>query len=535
MQNTLPLTPGNPLRNITGLARQIALPGEHVPLRYPSFPALERTAVMGFNQPATLSLLTGVATAMTVFRQATFPVWADQLAAYLGVVDYVGEAIIGGLGPMPVGGQVYLKMRTALANWTSKARVAALYSLGVTITGSQSLLPYPLFGKDGPGYEYTYLPAGCTVMAVLSTGATASTSIAAKVQLEAWASPGETFSSGIFDMSLTGLAVTGASGSVGPFTSNYWVRVSSVYLREVNVVIDVPSVWALSLVVSNQGLAYASSAVTAGTVTVGGIKADVMHLPLVLPVEFTNSTLPWYATRVTAAALLGTNVTQILNKGGTVLGGRVSPAVQDPFNVLETYINGLHPAEKAFLPLETGVYTYCPPSTDLVFFTDYSLNTAGGAPSAPLFILENDAMYNKMFLRTAGIVESLACTCSWHIEFRTSSSLFQVGLCAMTLESLHQAQLVLAESGFFFENPEHDKVLSKVISAAKKFAPAMVTAVNPVAGRALGALMAASRGHKAPMAIIPKSGPSKPKATNALSSGMMSVPRKGKKKTNKKK
>jgi hypothetical protein len=47
-------------------------------MRFPSFPALERTALMGFNQPATLVLPASTPVSMTLFRSATYPVWADQ-------------------------------------------------------------------------------------------------------------------------------------------------------------------------------------------------------------------------------------------------------------------------------------------------------------------------------------------------------------------------------------------------------------------------------------------------------------------------
>jgi hypothetical protein len=223
-------------------------------------------------------------------------------------------------------------------------------------------------------------------------------------------------------------------------------------------------------------------------------------------------------------------VTQVLNKGGTILGGRVSPAIVDPWRVTQSYVNGLHPAEKAFLPLETGVYTYCPPSTDLIFFADHTLVTSGGASACPTLVLSNDALYNKLYLTTAGVAESLACTVTWHMEFRTSSALFQIGLSGLTLESLHQAQLVLAETGYFFENPKHDAVLNKVISAAKKYAPMAIGAYNPAMGALAKSLV---KGKSKSKSVKPKAGPSKPRATTAAASGMTggaSKSKKGKKK-----
>lgn len=536
MQTTLPLNPGNPLKNITGLARQIALPGEHVPLRFPSFPALERTAVMGFNQPASWAVSSSAAAtnAMTVFRQACYPVWADQTfpvgasTGYFALVDYITDAIASSNAQAPA------PLRSAVSSWTLTARAASGTQCAYTGPPATQVSTYPLFGKDTmcPGPEFTYVPAGCTFTLVFTLGQAAVAATAWTVDLEQWQSPGETGSTATSVLlSATGTIPISNWGGSATFPANTsgWVRPKWVSTNSTGAS---PSAgYGVTLVISTGTATYTPSITNSGSVTTAATAvAFTTHLPLVYPSEFINSALPWYATRVTAAAVLGTNVTQILNKGGTILGGRISPAVQNAWTVTSSYVSGLHPAEKAYLPMETGVYTYCPPSTDLVFFGDYTLNTSIGAAVAPLFLLSNDSMYNKLFLKTGTVDETLACTVSWHIEFRTSSALFQVGLSAMTLEALHQAQLVLAEAGFFFENPEHDGLLNRVISTAKKYAPTVVGAVNPVAGRLLQSVISKMGTNKA---IKPKEGPSKPPTTTAAKSGVESKP-KGKKPAQKK-
>lgn len=512
MQNTLPLTPGNPLRNVTGLARQISLPGEHVPLRFPSFPALERTAVIGFNQPSTLSLPASTPVAITILRQACYPVWADVSQNYAAVADYAAHT--GLTIPTPSLGEVTYGIRPALNSWTIANRLATTYFVGTS--GMANSLSYPLLGRDGFGPEWTYVPQGANLTFVIGLPAAHTGGFSASLNYDLWQAPGEYSSSAV---AVSGApANAGGYGAVAPATSARWVRPSSVMFRTPTDSIDTTCI--VSVAVSTSAVTYTGSATTPGTLNFS-VTPITTHLPLATPSEFATSPLPWFATRVTAAAMLGTNVTQILNKGGTVLGGRVSPAVRNPFTVDQGYINALHPAEKAFLPLETGVYTYCPPSTDLVFFGDYTLNTSGGALAAPLFRLDSDALYNKIFVTASGADESLAVTSTWHMEFRTSSALFQIGLSAMTLESLHQAQLVLAEAGYFFENPEHDRLLNRVIAAAKKYAPEVIGMVNPLAGKVLKGVMAA----KGRRQIMPKPGPSKPATTTPVKTGM--VPKSG--------
>lgn len=537
MQNTLPLNPGNPLRNVTGLAKQIALPGEHAPLRFPSFPALERTAVMGFNTPATINTSVSQATSITVFRQACYPVWADQDRHYFAAVDYAAET-----NPTTaVVGQEFLsvRMRPAATRFTSVSRAGSTTQPSYQGTGVPAFSnEWPVLGRDInlPGPEFMYVPDDCAFLGVMFMNAPADVIYTFTINFERWTSPGQSTQ----QYSVSVPIAVGARGAM--FTvrtgldAGEWIRPLGI-VAEVTASSAIPSAFLLSLfATTGDAVTYTPSGTSAGLVT---ITSDVatqrrMNVPLTYPAEFRNSILPWYATRVTAASFLGTNVTQVLNKSGTVLGGRVSPARVNAWECTYDTINNLHPAEKAYLPLETGIYTYCPPSTDLVFFTDYTRNTGGFIDNtpAPIFSLSNDSMYNKMFLSTPSAVAAIAGTVTWHIEFRTSSALFQVGLSAMTLESLHQAQLVLAENGFFFENPEHEKLLQKVINTAKKYAPAAIGTINPMAGKLLQSFVSRMATDKKKV-LVPKKGPSKPAATSATASGIVNQ-KKGKPKNNKK-
>lgn len=523
MQTVLPLTPGNPLRNTTGLARQIALPGEHAPLRFPSFPALERTAVMGFNQPASLTLPASTPVAVTLFRQACWPVWADQTTAWASVVDYSAEVYSPPTVAVPTS-SVIIPMRPAISSHAVANRQATGTTVGIGGIGFTNPLIYPVLAADRglPGAEFTYVPAGATfvIAAYSSTGETLAASMSIVVTYDIWSSPGEMTNSFVNISTPGGANVQGGMSPPIVSPAGRWVRPASISLRTATTAstITFPYAWNVTVVASTSSTySYSVASGVPGVVTLTDQTAKVVHLPLVHPAEFANSALPWFASRVTASAILGTNVSQVLNKGGTILGGRLSPAVYNAWDATAATLSNLHPAEKAYLPLETGFYTYAPPSTDLVFFCDYTLNTTAGAAPAPLFILSNDSLYNKMFVTAGGVTEALACTVSWHLEFRTSSALFQIGLSAMTLESLHAAQLVLAESGFFFENEQHEGLLAKVIATAKKYAPSVVGTINPVAGRMLTSVLNKMT-HST--TVKPKPGPSKPVTTTAEASGM---------------
>jgi hypothetical protein len=394
---------------------------------------------------------------------------------------------------------------------------------------------------DEGGQPWFYAPFNATVSAIiLASGAMPA--VSASITLDVWSSPGEYANS-------TLVANTAAGNWGSALAASNTFTGANTFYRPRSMLLDMSvatSLFGLNLsvvfVVSIGTQAYVPAA-SPGVLTVTPTVARAL-LPLTTSSEFANSTLPWYATRTLSAAMLCTNVTQVLNKSGTVLAGRVSPNVVNPFSVTSAYIGALHPAEKAWLPLETGLYTYCPPSSDLANFWDYSLATGGVAQntgagigsfvspaSAPLYRLDNDAMVNVAFVTAGPADEALAITVSWHIEFRTSSALFQVALSGMTLETLHQAQLVLATAGFFFDNPDHRAIIAKVVQAANKLAPLALGAAkmySPLATTAAtkGYNMVA-RAYNAARKVPVPSGPARMPTTTASASGI--VPRKAKK------
>lgn len=499
-----------------GLAKQIALPHEHAPLRFPSFPALERTATLGFSVPTTLNLAASTATKVVLFRQAAYPVWAEQSftdCAYWATYKSDGELT----GTDVSTGNVRLSLLTdgGMGNVLASASQA-----GVAGFGSFSSSPYPVVGMDsatGP-QPWLYVPANCYVNVIQGgdvgpAGFSNATSV--RVNFEVWLSPGEVSNTTTASASISSTRTSIVTGGTATMNGR-WIRPVSISYSTAAPQ-TMPNYSYVTIVVSTTDVTFAASSSTLGTVTMSGTKTVTVLFPLVYPVEFANSTLPWFATRTTASAMLGTNVTQITKKGGTVLGGRVSPRVMSPWLVTGSYINALHPAEKAFLPLETGVYTYCPPSTDMATFYDYTSPSGPSiaASTFPVFRLDNDSLYNVMFITASSDAETMAVTADWHIEFRTSSALFEVGLCTMSLESLHTAQIALAAAGFFFENPTHGKILTKVVDAAKKYGPGLISMVNPLAGRALKTMITLS---KSPAKT------NKMKPTSSDASGLTSKP-----------
>jgi hypothetical protein len=511
-QRTSVLGASHPVRGLVGLARQMALPHEYAPERFPSFPALERTAVMSFNSPTTLTV--GHQNALMVCRQAAYPAWGRWTNGHSGT-QYTG---VWQAGTTDFGSAVITERQvnfnnpymTMVANNTSPATDR------IAIAGYVPFpYPQPVMGVDAglSPYPFIYVPAGAALQTIIGFNDFAiNTLVATSLEFEIWTSAGEG-RRGNLNGNIPANVRSGLLGT-STFSDNTWIRpVMATFNVNPGQATFSKLATVCFVVTFASSNSFVGSSTDFGTLTGSGVSTSTPFFPLTYPNEFLNSPLPWRSTRTTASAVLATNVTQVLNKAGTVLSGRVNPQQYDPFNVTSNVIGGLHPAEKAFLPLETGYYTYCAPSTDLQTFADTTvgIGLTANLTLAPVYRLDNTSLVNVAFFTgVVGLSETLALNIDWHIEFRTTSTLFNIAMCGLTLETFHQAQLALAQAGYFFENPEHKGILNKVMAATRKYGPDIVSVVNPTVGKML----------KGAIAITRKPNTSVP-TTSAVSSGMM--------------
>lgn len=462
---------------------------------------------MGFSAPASLSIPASSTVKVGLMRQAAYPSWAEQTTTQIQSVNVSYESVTQNASNLAVNSLTW--QLSGVISFDVGNLTATPYVPGCAGCGSVEW-KYPIMGCDsGTGsLPWVYVPRGANLAVTVSHSNTVLANGFATVALASWLGPGATRDTVEISIPL----VAGNRGASNNTTNVFgWVRPISVNFSEAMTVGFNPMV---SLRISNAAVTYTPSAANAGSFTMGSLITTPLFLPLVYPAEFANSRLPWQSTRTTATSALYTNVSQVLNKGGTVLAGRVAPSAYDGsmWDLPQSYVQTLHPAEKAFLGLETGHYTYVPPSTDLADFWDYSVASTGILAASnlievPVVRLDNSSLYNVAFITASSVAEQLAVTIDWHIEFRTSSALFQIGLSTTTLEVLHQAQIALASVGYFFENFNHKALLSMVVSAAKKYGPAALSLIPHPAAKA------------ASMILSSRPGPS-PKTTTANASGM---------------
>lgn len=464
--------PGSPpeLKGLSTIARTFALPHEHPPMRLPSFPALERTAVMSFNSTSTYTVVasgTGSSRGL-LFRQGGTPLWLEQDSSVM-------YALVTPLDPNAQG-DTQIPKGSPYHAYTGTGGTVTTTDFSV-VGGATSPTFGPIMGVDegaGPG-QWIYVPAGWNLGAsVYNTLAGVSDAIS--IQLDQWIKPGEfsSNSSSIAFSYLGGGSTTSSYGGLQSVSFARWVRVSAISspgglssnLRAVSLTLVVAPTLTLTF------------AATRPTYTVGASKRGMLPIPAASSYAF--STLPFRNTRVTAAAALFTNVSKVLNKEGTVQAARLNPETDNPWSFSATTFDGVHPAEKYFYGLEKGFYTYSAPSTDLATFWDYTSHYSETTYGRyyPIHRLDNNSLVNAFLFSDPDGDTSLAINLDWHIEFRNTSTLWPIGVSAVTLESLHSSQLALMEAGFFFDNVDHKWILSKITKAANYIRP--VAGLHPV-------------------------------------------------------
>lgn len=426
---------------------------------------------MSFNATTTYAVTaTGTSSRGILFRQAGMPLWLDQTSDASYSVNILLDDNSANNLQIPRG--------AITAAFTGPTNLSSNFQV---IGGSVSPTYGPILAFDastGP-QQWVYVPGGWAIaISVCNTLLGVADILSANI--DEWTKPGE-YVSNAYELTMNyigGGSTTSCYAAVTTYAAARWIRVASISspgalssnARPVTMTIVVgPS---FTVGISGVKPVY----------TVGAAKRGM--LPISTASSYAFSPLPFKNTRVTAAAALFTNVSKVLNKEGTVQAARLNPETDNPWNFSAVTYDGIHPAEKYFYGLEKGFYTYSAPSTDLAEFWDYA---SIGVESVygryyPIHRLDNNALVNTFTFVDPDGDTSLAINVDWHVEFRNTSTLWPIGVSAVTLESLHSSQLALMEAGFFFDNVDHKWILGKIVKAANFVRP--LVSMHPIGAAA---------------------------------------------------
>lgn len=211
--------------------------------------------------------------------------------------------------------------------------------------------------------------------------------------------------------------------------------------------------------------------------------------------EYYNSVAPFQSTRLNSSAVLLTNVTKVLNKEGTVQSSRLlfNPHAGRTFHHADVVaVSTSNPDTRYFGALEKGAYTFTAPDQEsLKFVTPYQTVSVADTGTAdgniipltlvlprpverPLLDLEAK-YYNCIICADLDSTDDsqLAMTLDTHWEFRTISTLYALDYSRMPMEVYHAAMLAVVKAGFFYENNSHARIL-KMLSHGLEFATPMI-------------------------------------------------------------
>lgn len=450
---------------LSGVAKTMALPHETQPMRLPTYPNLERTALVNveFNTTSNSKVFDRPSRRFMLCRDAGAPFWFDdkfnQTSAVVPQLAYVsGVSVVRTENPRPY----------EAANWNH----------------ASGLSP---FGLDHEDNLWAWAPAD----------------VDGNPFMQFWA----VTDNGSVDIQIE---ILNPSGNV---TTKTLIGVGRTEPKP----LGVGNVWVRLLSIKNIG---------AETTRVG-LSFTGEHrflMPAFRPLESSVSTAPYDSCRCNAVSLLMTNVSRVQIKQGTILAARLQRSDLKPWSFTEDDLSVAHPAERYFGAAEVGLYTFVAPGESTSRFRQAGFNnqpvthwkpgqvlsTLPGEElidtdnfhySPTVHVYDDEYFHAIVVSEEQGVDETLlALTVDMHVEFRSTSSLFQIGISALPLETYHAALLALSQSGYFFENATHWKQLAALLvrginAALPIVAPQIAAPVRTLA-------TAAYTGYKAGKAIV---------------------------------
>jgi hypothetical protein len=443
------------LKTLPQVCKSICLPADQGPVRLPTYPAVERTSVLALNATTTINVPAAGRRGI-LFRHSTMPLWLESDIGVKYAWSAVWSLAGGNHGDFDVGLAPYL---VTAGNFGPVD--------GCSISGSADF-PGPCPMGELDSLPAIYVAKRCQVEFLIRGSAVGGNTARLTLRIT-------NYGGGIQQVTVN--ATSSAYGWYAIYTVNETCFIAPTRLDCFGSAATPISVFAVS---HNGAIGVTGTPGLTGSVNVlltdfNPLADATVMLPTLTAPAQDISIVPFSNTRTTACAALFTNVTKALNKEGTIMAGRFNPQVQNVFDVGPIEYSNLTPMEKYFYGLEGGFYTYTPLSTNVEEFSN-DIHTKlpvfiALTPSFPILHLGRNSMVNCFQFSDPDGGTALAVNLDWHVEFRNSSVLWPVGISAMSLEQAHQAQLVLLETGCFFDNINHQKILGYVTSALKTVKP----------------------------------------------------------------
>lgn len=442
------------------LAQYQAVPRDQAPQRLPTFPNIENTSVLKFEQTFTLDVGTFQCDGdIMVVRNPAFPIWKT-----VNPTGKIGSVYIDAYCPAGLAFPTAVGSSTApLSSIINDLDLHVYHRVGAD---SSTLFPAYPYGYDNdslwfynPGVTFTVivnltneLSGGVSTMMLTRTGNFSTADVDTFYLLGAVSGTTMVFS-------------TGVSG---------WIKLGSI---------STTTTWNGTAALSSFNIGITTSGTLGNPTALGsGVPMWVPASPA--PPEYSRATMIYAATRCNALAVLFQNSSKVMYKEGSVQAIRVPIDKAEIFNTSPIITNMLPDvaASQRYLGLlEKGAYTFVPPDASTGVFRDWTGNFGQPAMALNSFSYANFIRFTDPDTTNP---TPLLVTVDTHLEFRNTTMLWDIGVSALSLEEWHRAQLALASIPCFHENPTH---LAAIASLAKAAATRLLPYATPILKAAYGA------------------------------------------------
>lgn len=443
------------------MAAAIADPHDNKPMRLPTFPNLERTAVAGTFATATIPVSSTVAG--FAVRSATYPLWLQKFpnatntnAAGAVVAQVITPTFTTNVPAITFDSTEWLNTVTVSNTFDDTARV---------------------LGADAESV-YLYMPTGVYFSVTITASAGTFNSLGITIEVfdgtqnyvRNWEN-----SPGSASYTLTD----------NTFGGGFWIRPLALSAR--------------CSTACSIALDFGWTTGNSMSVPTGSFVGTPLF-PISSPPEFAVFPALYQNVRQNACGVLFKNVTAVLEKEGTVRATRIPldsfgalAAAQRLWTagwILSPPFLTSNPVETYFGALENGLYTFTLPDSSSSVIRNCLTNWGSVTSNPTLYpVFRLDGFdYVNCFLFTdidAARPTQLAVEVDSHVEFRTNSTLFTLGFSTISLEEYHRAQMAVTTMGAFFENPLHLATIAALArSAAAKYGPKLIGMAAPHLARA---------------------------------------------------
>lgn len=469
---------------LSSLSKSIVLPNKTTAQRIPTYPNVERTAVLAFRHTATMtvpdngSTVTGPYsdTAIMLCGSPGAPAWRTYNCTALVETRMM---YIDGSAVSNIPG----------AAWLTSGQAAPASSVGIGLPSGLTSYSLPVGALAGE--RYIYCPpqppstSGVVRYLKLTTAGINITAGTLEATVRWWTHSDETATE-VISMDTVLASTTWCGKSATAYNRFAFGTIESIVTKTT-------CTWTGSMIYREviMGWSTTSNYNTFDYLSPTGVSTLMLPLMASQP-QIDVSTVPWSDTKLTACSLLVSNTTKVMNKEGTVNCARLNlnigttvtgvgssaGQVLNAFCPTDSVFSGTHPSLRYFGPMESGAYTFLPHSSETgVFFDTVQVGKYLGGTAYPAMDLSSWEYSNVILLKDpdATTPSQLALTLDLHIEFRSSSTMFPVAVATTALDTYHAAVSATGRMCPFTENWIHVPAVFAALNALLPVAEKLYT------------------------------------------------------------